>query len=442
MAIAMTQAMHRLPLTAPGPLGPHNNPSPLEQMPPTSIARQSLEQLRAAFISAVARGDWNVALHNAEKALSIVGDHPTVIGALALCQSRLGRLEEALKNYRIATSLAPDDFNLFDGLAVACGHAGDSIGARAAGMTALTLRDKQRRAQTWRLPATLPPPLSNDRSRNVIAYSVFGSDPKYCETAVLNVSAARAAFPCWTTRFYLDISSTPPNIAHRLRAAGAEVVETSRESLGGLPPLLWRFQVMDDPAVDRWLIRDADSLLSVREAVAVQDWLSSDAWHHVMRDYFSHTELLLAGLIGGCGGIYHGVADHMRDFATSWNKPHPRFLDQHFLRDYVWPTARESLATHDSLFGFHGGRPFPPHPDHGYGAKFHVGSNFASDEICVRCGTPTARAVAWRLFDTNGTLICAYDAPVFDGEWRAALPKTYIDRLRAGDWRLEAVAKQ
>jgi tetratricopeptide (TPR) repeat protein len=239
-------------------------------MPPTSIARQSLEQLRAAFISAVARGDWNVALHNAEKALSIVGDHPTVIGALALCQSRLGRLEEALKNYRIATSLAPDDFNLFDGLAVACGHAGDSIGARAAGMTALTLRDKQRRAQTWRLPATLPPPLSNDRSRNVIAYSVFGSDPKYCETAVLNVSAARAAFPCWTTRFYLDISSTPPNIAHRLRAAGAEVVETSRESLGGLPPLLWRFQVMDDPAVDRWLIRDADSLLSVREAVAVQ----------------------------------------------------------------------------------------------------------------------------------------------------------------------------
>ena len=129
MAIAMTQAMHRLPLTAPGPLGPHNNPSPLEQMPPTSIARQSLEQLRAAFISAVARGDWNVALHNAEKALSIVGDHPTVIGALALCQSRLGRLEEALKNYRVATSLAPDDFNLFDGLAVACGHAGDSIGA-------------------------------------------------------------------------------------------------------------------------------------------------------------------------------------------------------------------------------------------------------------------------------------------------------------------------
>jgi hypothetical protein len=168
---------------------------------------------------------------------------------------------------------------------------------------------------------------------------------------------------------------------------------------------------------------------------------SLDQAVHVMRDYFSHTELLLAGLIGGCGGIYHGVADHMRNFARSWKNPHPRFLDQHFLRDYVWPTARESLATHDSLFGFHGGRPFPPHPDHGYGAKFHVGSNFASDEICVSSGTPTARAVAWRLFDTNGTLICAYDASVFDGEWRAALPKTYIDRLRAGDWRLEAVAK-
>ena len=114
-------------------------------MPPASIDRESLETLQTAFNTAVARGDWMAAFGSAEAALSIVGDQPVVIGDLALCQMRLGRYEEALRNFRAATILAPDNFNLFDGLAEACGYVGDLTGVRAAGMTALTLRDKQRR---------------------------------------------------------------------------------------------------------------------------------------------------------------------------------------------------------------------------------------------------------------------------------------------------------
>jgi hypothetical protein len=406
-----------------------------------SSDRDNLEALQTAYSSAVARGDWKVALESVERALTIVGDQPVVVGDLALCQMRLGRYEDALRNYRAATILAPENFNLFDGLAEACGYVGDFTGVRAAGVTALTLRDKQPRAQIWRIPTTPPPPLSTDRSRNVIAYSLFGSDPKYCETAVLNVAVARVVFPRWNTRFYLDMASTPSDVAERLKRAGAEVVELSRESDAGLPPLLWRFLVMDDPGVDRWLIRDADSLLSVRDAAAVEDWLSSGAWHHVMRDYFTHTELLLAGLIGGCGGVYRGIAVRMREFAMAWSQP-PHFLDQHFLREHVWPTARESLVTHDSLFGFLDTRPFPPHSDHGHGANFHVGSNFAYGQIGGPVADPKATAVTWRLLDEKAALICSYDAPILAGEWRASLPKTYIDRLRLGDWRVEAAIRQ
>ena len=50
--------------------------------------------------------------------------------------------------------------------------------------------------------------------------------------------------------------------------------------------------------------------------------------------------------------------------------------------------------------------------------------------------------MTWRLLNEMVALICSRDAPVLEGEWRASLPKTYIDRLRMGDWRVEAATKQ
>lgn len=61
---------------------------------------------------------------------------------------------------------------------------------------------------------------------------------------------------------------------------------------------------MDDPTIKRFLIRDADSIVSHREKAAVDAWLKSDKWFHLMRDNYSHTELILAGMWGGCTGIF------------------------------------------------------------------------------------------------------------------------------------------
>ncbi len=61
-------------------------------------------------------------------------------------------------------------------------------------------------------------------------------------------------------------------------------------------PTLWRFLLMDDQSVKRFIIRAADSLLSEQEAAAVETWLASPYWFHNMCDYFSHINLLLAGM--------------------------------------------------------------------------------------------------------------------------------------------------
>jgi hypothetical protein len=65
---------------------------------------------------------------------------------------------------------------------------------------------------------------------------------------------------------------------------------------------MWRFAAYDDPNVDRVIFRDADSIISTREAGAVEEWVASGQAFHAMRDYGSHTDLLLAGMWGVARG--------------------------------------------------------------------------------------------------------------------------------------------
>lgn len=67
-------------------------------------------------------------------------------------------------------------------------------------------------------------------------------------------------------------------------------------------PMTWRFLPLMDPTVDRMLSRDSDSLVTVRAAEAVRQWLTeSNATFHMMRDHWGHctTQIL--------GGIYISI---------------------------------------------------------------------------------------------------------------------------------------
>ena len=276
---------------------------------------------------------------------------------------------------------------------------------------------------------------ANSFSCRIAFVSLFGCNPRYCETAVLNVQAAAELFPQWVCRFYVD-ASVPTDVCERLRNAGAQVVFATGEAWQGIPPLMWRFAVMDDPTVQRYLLRDADSLLSTREQAAVQAWVEAGQWFHMMRDYYTHTELLLAGLLGGCSGVFAGVLAHMRAYAQA-HTHEQRVVDQHFLRKCVWPTVRQSLLTHDSWFGFLNAVPFSTHTDHGLGEQLHVGCNLSSASVGAdKLDQPDGTEVRWRLLDGQGQEVCAYTTEVRQGAWRVALPMPYIRRIQAGEWRV------
>jgi hypothetical protein len=219
----------------------------------------------------------------------------------------------------------------------------------------------------------------------------------------------------------------PDHVQRRLKDAGAEVVFMDRDS--GVHPLMWRFLVIDDSSVKRFLLRDADALLSEREYAAVQEWVESPYYFHIIRDYFTHTELILAGLWGGCAGVLHNAVESMQRFAAT-NADSGRFIDQHYLRENVWPTLRKSVLSHDDLFGFHDAKPFPPHaPNRWNTDKFHVGSNTSYQAIGGESALPDGATQRLIFNSAEGKPLFDYQTTVQNGEWRLDMPFFVIEKI-------------
>ncbi len=213
---------------------------------------------------------------------------------------------------------------------------------------------------------------SSQRSRNVIAFSVWGADVRYLNGAVTNAIVARYLYPGWTPRFYTD-ESTPQDFRDLLTRNGAQV-----SMVEGLPAerfgLFWRFLVEDDPEVDVYLVRDADSVMNIKERWAVADWLRSGKAFHVMRDHPQHSELMLAGMWGAHRGNIGDMRKRVeKSVHAARNVGNNLTLDQHFLRNVIWPVARNSVKIHDDYFGFM--KPTRFSKDYPLPRPMHVGQN-------------------------------------------------------------------
>lgn len=407
------------------------------------ITPAQFQQLAEQFRKAMAAQDYVAGVQLACRALEFTPNNITVLGDYALSLMRTGAHEDAYRVYRQIHDAPPEQRaraagTWLDGLAEVCGWLGRTDELRQYGSRSLREADERHRhGERWSLPAT--PPAFNARApeRNIIAYSLFGAQPRYCESAVMNARIAHELFPAWTCRFYLD-SSVPAHVRARLRAAGAQVVEMDNHPYRDIPATLWRFLVMDDPQVDRFLVRDADALLSEREVPAVEAWLTSGRFFHHIRDYFTHTELLLAGLWGGCTGVLPPIAPKMRAYTTTYRGA-ARFTDQAFLREVLWPTVRESILNHDELFGFHDAAPLPAHaPLRWESSDFHIGSNAAYRSIGGKTPAADGTLVRVELTPSDEAPFC-YDAPVHSGEWRLSLPFFMVNEIEAG--RLQVLAQ-
>lgn len=186
--------------------------------------------------------------------------------------------------------------------------------------------------------------------KKIISFSLWGDNPKYTIGAIKNAELTKKVYPGWTSRFYCAKESVPEVIVKSLLDLDAEVV--LKNTQGDWTGMFWRFEAISDPEVEVMISRDTDSRISLREKLAVDEWLSSGKLFHIMRDHPAHRTQIL----GGMWGAKKPILQDMNYLISEYDKKSFWQVDQNFLRDVIYPRVAYSTVVHDDFFEK---KPFP-----------------------------------------------------------------------------------
>ena len=174
--------------------------------------------------------------------------------------------------------------------------------------------------------------------KKIISYSLYNGRPKDTINAIINCILIPTIYPGWIPRFYVD-ETLPSGILKLLKTFDyVEIINMPKHR--GSEAMLWRFLPASDPDVDVMISRDADSWVSVREAVCVEQWLNSDKNFHIIRDHCYHSQRIM----GGVWGIRNHIISDMNDRVDKFSKN--QTYDQGFLADEIYPLIIDTLFVH------------------------------------------------------------------------------------------------
>lgn len=322
------------------------------------------------LMHATQSGDLEAALAPAER---VFADEPGAESAqnLALLLHQLGRSDDC-SAFAEANRSSFAESIWYDLMAMVHSDIGAADKAAAFGTGALRAKDAACAEAPVLAPVTRPFDIEAP-TRNIIAFSLWGQDPRYLMGAVNNAVVARYLYPGWTCRFYLD-DSVPGATVDQLRRQGAQIARVGGDWTADRFGLFWRFLVEDDANVDLYLVRDADSVMNIKERAAVEDWLASGRAFHVMRDLPRHSELILAGMWGAHRGNIGGMAARIRAHVDAPGKSLGNVTtDQLFLRREVWPIVRQDVLMHDAAMDLPGTTRF--REEFALPRTLHIGQN-------------------------------------------------------------------
>lgn len=183
----------------------------------------------------------------------------------------------------------------------------------------------------------------------IIAYSLYGDQPKYTHNCVANILLAEKLFPDWQIRVYYD-DTVPQQVVHYLhRNKHVCPIDMTGHWLTGKDKMLWRNLAIDEREASVVCIRDCDSWLSMREKTLVDEWLSSGYDLHIIRDHCYHSKHMMGGMWGARGALLREMKmeDTMRTYLEQ-NPSHRTHTgdDQDFLRDNYYFKHKDQALVH------------------------------------------------------------------------------------------------
>lgn len=178
--------------------------------------------------------------------------------------------------------------------------------------------------------------------KQLIAYSLYGSEERYTIGAIKNAILATRHFKGFTLRFYTG-ASVPESIKQTLRLL-PHVQLVEQEGPEDHRAKLWRFQALTDQEFDVVLSRDADARLTHRERIAHEEFLASGLDFHIMKDHpTGHDYKISAGMFAARTSAIPA------DLAIAEGQNYYT-QDQDWLAAKLWPQIKDSALIHDETY--------------------------------------------------------------------------------------------
>lgn len=188
--------------------------------------------------------------------------------------------------------------------------------------------------------------------KKIISFSLWGNNPKYTKGALKNIECRNFYLPEWTCRFYVH-TSVPKHVKEEIRnLENCEVIEKSgqaaKEKMDN-PGWFWRFEVLNENDIDRFIVRDTDSRIDDRDVSCILDWERSKKSFHIIRDHDEHNTKIMAGMWGATNEFIKSInynnllkefenLDYVNGYGT----------DQEFLARMIYPKAKNKAYIHDN----------------------------------------------------------------------------------------------
>ena len=189
-----------------------------------------------------------------------------------------------------------------------------------------------------------------------LSFSLWGDKPIYNVGAIKNAELWKTIYPEWDMVVYYD-NSVPKETIDSLTSLNVTTIDMTNSGTYGM---FWRFFAVSLPNCELAIFRDTDSRISIREKMAVDEWIESKKSLHVMRDHPAHGIPYgnnSLGILGGMWGLKNNVIpliDMMKNF-FSGGKVMEYGSDQRFLKS-VYSILENDRCTHDDFFEK---KPFP-----------------------------------------------------------------------------------
>jgi hypothetical protein len=196
---------------------------------------------------------------------------------------------------------------------------------------------------------------------NYLSFSLWGDKPIYNVGAIRNAELWKTIYPDWIMVVYYD-NTVPTETIKKLNELQVLTIDITKKNIYGM---FWRFFAVDLPEAEYCVFRDTDSRITIREKMAVDEWVNSGKSIHVMRDHPAHgipfgSDRL--GILGGMWGIKSKsvpLTDMIERFTKNKNLSYGS--DQTFLKT-IYSIFEDDRVTHDE---FYEKKPFPIKREYG-----------------------------------------------------------------------------